>query len=530
MTKPWAIYTRVSTDDQAREGTSLGTQAQAAADMLRMLGHPRGEVFEDAGHSAKDLHRPAAARMLALVDAGELAGVIVYKLDRLTRSVADLQDLLQRFDASGTALVSVREHIDTTTAMGRFFVGLIGLIAQWEREQISERVTVGIHARKAAGGFYGGAPPTGLVAEGPPGGRVLVTHPEHGPIVAQAWTRCLGGASLRDLAEWLTAQGIRNRRGAWTASGAHVLLTNQRYIGRLVDRETFDRVAAVLEARHAPGKVGAHRTSSRTQTHSTRTWPLTGIARCGSCQSPLIGVTATNAQGKAFPYLRCSGRARKGRTFCQAKDLPAEPWEAAIMANLMAAVESQGELLPAALRLAKQVDESAEPLREQQRVLTMARDAATQRLRNLTELASAGGAAARGLLPGIVEAQGVLEEVEGKLASLEGQLAAAAVIGQRASEMVDALREGLGGLLEASPEDQATQLRAVLTSATIYAPTRVGELGRIDLGIRLPDLPEFVRPLSMVVLGSRRTNPEVLISQAVAVPSLKDWRAQRPPA
>lgn len=198
------------------------------------------------------------------------------------------------------------------------------------------------------------------------------------------------------------------------------------------------------------------------------------------------------------------------------------------MRQLAGAVEAQGDLLPAALRLAKQVDESAEPLRAQMATLTMARDTAAQRLRNLTELACAGGAAARALLPGLEEAQHVLEEAQAKMVALEGQLAAAAIIGQRAEAMVDALRRDLAGLEQAPPEEQALTLRAVLTAATLYSPTTPGESGRINLQVKLPDLPEFVPSCSMVVLGRPRTIPEVLVSQSVTVPSLKNWRAQRP--
>src|SRR5688500_19327064 len=121
--------------------------------MLALIDKPAGEVVEDAGFSAKDLHRPGMTELLRRVDAGEIAGVSAYKLDRLTRSVVDLYDLLARFEKTGTALVSVREQIDTTSAMGRFFVGLIGLIAQWEREQISERVRMAMQHRKAQGAF-----------------------------------------------------------------------------------------------------------------------------------------------------------------------------------------------------------------------------------------------------------------------------------------------------------------------------------------------------------------------------------------
>lgn len=524
--KPWAIYTRVSTDDQAREGVSLDVQRLACGDLLKFMGLPVGTIYEDAGHSAKDLHRPAAERLLAEVDAGNLGGVIVYKLDRLTRSVIDLFELLKRFESTNTSLVSVREKIDTTSAMGRFFVGMIGLIAQWEREQISERVTAGMNHRRAQGGFIGGPVPSGLQVEGNPGSRELVLHPDHAPIVAEVWPRLLNGASLREVAAFLKESGVK---GQWTIRGVHALARNEKYIGRLVDQGTFDASIAVMAGRMAPGKsIAEGRVPTRQQTHTQRSWPLSGLAKCGRCGSALVGVTATNGSGTTFPYLRCGGRVRKGKDFCGLKDQPAEVWEGLVIQALIDSVKADGDLLPAVVSLHRTLAENAGPLREQLRDLTMVRDGIAQQVKNLATLAAEGGATARGLAAPIAQAQEAREALELRMATLEAQMVGTELGKEAAAELVQAIRDDLTALPSADLEEQAETLKQILAYVVIRPAVDAKQIGEIDLAINLPRVPaSSYETGTMVVNCSSRTNKprQVIIAKKTRQPTLREWRA-----
>src|SRR5882762_8041693 len=132
-------YVRVSTDKQADRGVSLEAQAEKIRAMAVVHGAELLEVIVDGGESAKSLNRPGMARLLALVDAGEVQTVIIAKLDRLTRSVKDLCTLLERFTRRGVALVSVAESLDTGSAAGRLVLNIMTAVSQWEREAIGER-------------------------------------------------------------------------------------------------------------------------------------------------------------------------------------------------------------------------------------------------------------------------------------------------------------------------------------------------------------------------------------------------------
>jgi Site-specific recombinases, DNA invertase Pin homologs len=132
-------YIRVSTDKQADKGCSLDAQRERITAMCVVQQADLVDIVLDAGESAKDLKRPGVERVLALVNAGQVDTVIVAKLDRLTRSVRDLADLLELFQRRGVSLVSVAEALDTGSASGRLVLNLMTAVSQWEREAIEER-------------------------------------------------------------------------------------------------------------------------------------------------------------------------------------------------------------------------------------------------------------------------------------------------------------------------------------------------------------------------------------------------------
>src|SRR5260370_19916529 len=131
-------YVRVSTEKQADRGVSLEAQAEKIRAMAVVHGAELIDIIVDGGESAKSLNRPGMARLLALVDAGEVKAVIIAKLDRLTRSVKDLCVLLERFERRGVALVSVAESLDTGSAAARLVLNIITAGSHWERGATGE--------------------------------------------------------------------------------------------------------------------------------------------------------------------------------------------------------------------------------------------------------------------------------------------------------------------------------------------------------------------------------------------------------
>lgn len=203
-------YVRVSSPKQAEQGVSLEAQAQKIKAMCVVQGAELADLIVDPAESGKSLRRPGMERLLALVDAGAVGTVIIAKLDRLTRSVRDLGELLERFNRRGVALVSVAESLDTGTAAGRLVLNVMASVSQWEREAIGER-TRDAMSHKRANGERVGTVPFGfrLAAD-----RKHLEPDEGEQAVLSAMRDLRGlGYSLSEVANALNAQGFTTRRG-----------------------------------------------------------------------------------------------------------------------------------------------------------------------------------------------------------------------------------------------------------------------------------------------------------------------------
>jgi DNA invertase Pin-like site-specific DNA recombinase len=206
-------YLRVSTDKQAAEGVSLAAQRRKVELYAELHGLELVAVEVDAGISAKTLDRPALARARAMLAAGEAEALLVVKLDRLTRSVADLGAVIESCNREGWALMSVSEHIDTRTAAGRLVLNVLGSVSQWERETVSERTKEALAYKRAKGEKTGGDLPFGssLAADG--------VHLETDPAEARALELIdqlrAEGVSIRRIAAELEARGVPARGKRW---------------------------------------------------------------------------------------------------------------------------------------------------------------------------------------------------------------------------------------------------------------------------------------------------------------------------
>jgi DNA invertase Pin-like site-specific DNA recombinase len=206
-------YVRVSTDKQAERGISLEAQAEKIKAMAVVHSSKLAEIIVDGGESAKSLNRPGMARLLAMVDAGEVQTVIIAKLDRLTRSVKDLCTLLERFERRGVALVSVAESLDTSSAAGRLVLNIMTAVSQWEREAIGERTRDAMRHKRSNGERVGNIPYGYRLAAD---GRHLEQDPGEQTVLAEIRRYRREGATLRGIAIALNHRARQTRRGtAW---------------------------------------------------------------------------------------------------------------------------------------------------------------------------------------------------------------------------------------------------------------------------------------------------------------------------
>lgn len=206
-------YVRVSTDKQADSGVSLEAQTEKVRAMAVVQGAELVEVIVDAGESAKNLKRPGMERLLALVDARAVDTVIIAKLDRLTRSVRDLAELLERFSRRDVSLVSVADSLDTRSAAGRLVLNIMVSVSQWEREAIGERTRDAMSHKRANGERVGTIPFGYQLSED---GIHLEENPEEQAALARARELRESGSTVREIAAELNRSGFATRRGtAW---------------------------------------------------------------------------------------------------------------------------------------------------------------------------------------------------------------------------------------------------------------------------------------------------------------------------
>ena len=223
-----ALYIRVSTLDQAREGYSLAAQ-QAALEAWAREHNYVSALYRDAGISGKDIdHRPAVRQLLADVEAGGISVVAVWALSRFTRSVADLYDMWEILDAHRVGLTSYTEAFDTNTPTGRAMMGLLGVFAQMEREVTAERVRAAM-AERAAQGKRTCSCVLGYDLDGTDS---LVPNPGEAEMVRYIFAKYVEHRSLSAVAELCRLRGYQGKRGrTMTAWSVRLILTRPIYAG-----------------------------------------------------------------------------------------------------------------------------------------------------------------------------------------------------------------------------------------------------------------------------------------------------------
>ncbi|MCT7955717.1 recombinase family protein [Laspinema palackyanum] len=203
-----AGYSRVSTEEQAREGLSLEVQRMKIQQYCQLFDLRLVAECEDPGLSAKSLDRPGLQYALSCLRDGSAEGLVVLKLDRLTRSVADLEVLLSEYFEERYKLISLNEQIDTRTAGGKLMLRLLGVVSQWERETIGERTAIALQHKKSQGQQLGGHGFGWRLVDGK---RVPVEAEQ--AIIKKMRSMRRRGKSLQAIADWANESGVRSHRG-----------------------------------------------------------------------------------------------------------------------------------------------------------------------------------------------------------------------------------------------------------------------------------------------------------------------------
>lgn len=222
------IYIRVSTEEQAREGFSISAQREKLKAYCISQDWQDYKFYVEEGKSAKDTNRPYLKLMLDHIQQGLINVVLVYRLDRLTRSVKDLYKLLDLFDKNNCIFRSATEVYDTGSATGRLFITLVAAMAQWERENLGERVTMG-QVEKARKGQYSAPAPFGFKKQD----ETLVKDKKQGYILMDMIDKVKKGWSIRQIAKYLDQSYLPIRGYKWHIATILSILHNPALYGAL---------------------------------------------------------------------------------------------------------------------------------------------------------------------------------------------------------------------------------------------------------------------------------------------------------
>jgi site-specific DNA recombinase len=310
-----AIYARKSTEDGLEQDfNSLDAQREGAEAYIASQ-RQEGWVclpqrYDDGGYTGGTLERPALTRLLADIQAGKIDVVVVYKVDRLSRSLLDFSKMMETFDRHHVSFVAVTQQFNTATSMGRLVLNVLLSFAQFEREIIAERTRDKIAAARRKGKWSGGHPLLGYDLD-PVGLRLRVNRAEARRVRAifALYLRYQGLLPVvQELARrgwvtkaWQTRRGTVRGGRPFTKPRLYALLRNVTYIGRvrykdevhpgehegIVDLETWDRVQALLRRQDRAGLTGPETPS--------KSW-LRGLLRCAPC-----GCAMTRASARAGP-------------------------------------------------------------------------------------------------------------------------------------------------------------------------------------------------------------------------------------
>jgi DNA invertase Pin-like site-specific DNA recombinase len=251
-----AIYIRVSTEDQAREGYSLGAQKERLVAYCEAQGWEVIDVYQDDGHSGRNTRRPAYQRMLLEKDRWDI--MLVMKMDRIHRNSKNFMIMMESLEKWGKKFTSMNESLDTSNAVGRFVVDIIQRIAQLESEQIGERTYMGMAQKAESGsGLLGFNPPYGYsIAE-----NDLCIIPEEASVVQEIFSKYMAGETMSNIAWTLNKNEVPTRRGfMWTVWSISHLLHNPAYAGfrrwdgilvqsshsPIIDKGTFNSVQQLI--------------------------------------------------------------------------------------------------------------------------------------------------------------------------------------------------------------------------------------------------------------------------------------------
>ena len=299
------------------------------------------EHYDDGGFSGGNINRPALKKLLSDCEAGKVDVIVVYKIDRLSRSLCDFADLSRSFEKWNVAFVSVTQEINTQTSAGRMMLNILMTFAQFEREMIATRVKDKMAATRKKGKWVGGTVPFGYRLVN----KKLVVDEGKAAIIRRIFKRYLEIQSPLAIVQELNEEGIKTQTGhVWDAAYINRILNNYTYIGMvhyegetfpgeheaIIDKKTWDTVHRFIKA-NDPGWNRRNRLTSEAA--------LSGIIQCGHCNCRMTPVKS-HRWGRTYNYYHCSKDFKREISLCPIRQITASDVESVVCEHLTPILKS----------------------------------------------------------------------------------------------------------------------------------------------------------------------------------------------
>ena len=317
------IYIRVSTDDQVREGFSINAQRDKLTKYAELNDWLIVDYYIDEGISGKNIKdRPEMNRLLSDVKTGKVSNILIYKLDRLTRSLLNLMELIKIFEIYNCSLNSHTEKLDTSNAVGRMFVKILGTFAEFERENLAERISFGYEQKTKEGNYTNTNGVYGydyIVGEGK-----LKINEEEASFVNKIYDLYLSNNSMLSICKMLNSENVPTKRGGkWAQSTIKSILTNPLYIGKVrygvgfknkhksitIDSATSLPIMA-KEKYESVQRLMGRRKSFKTRRYSSDDSYYFHVLKCGECGGKMQARQQMQA-GKKYVSYFCGERYKR---------------------------------------------------------------------------------------------------------------------------------------------------------------------------------------------------------------------------
>jgi site-specific DNA recombinase len=383
-----AIYSRKSTSEGLDSDFNT-LDAQREACEAYVLGKSRDAWeslpahYDDGGYSGGDMERPALKALLADIEAGKIDVVVVYKIDRLSRSLIDFAKMMAVFEKHGVSCISISQQFDTTTPIGRLTLHMLLSFAQFERELIAERTRDKMSAARRKGKWCGGRPFLGYDID--PATKRLEVNAAEAEQVRAIFGLYIERGSILDVlrevnARCLTLKAFATKAGGTCGGGKfdrgslHALLTNVTYTGKIryrkevhqgehepiVDAETFSRVQELMRQ---------NRSSGASKARTDQVPLLRGLLYCKACGKAMSS-SYTSKRARKYRYYVCNGAAKKGWATCPSKSVPAAQIEQFVVGEIKAIGSDPALVSETIAKMQANLDAQRDELRRQQAAAT----------------------------------------------------------------------------------------------------------------------------------------------------------------